>query len=77
MLEHILYNGDPSKDAKLSDLLAKHNGDHNAVTFDKETEYYFTIEKQFENALKVWASGFNGASFSEDDIKREVKLSIY
>jgi len=53
--------------------LGKYNGDSNAVTNDMETDYYFTIEKQFEKALKLWSKGFNGASFSEEDIKREVK----
>jgi secreted Zn-dependent insulinase-like peptidase len=71
-----LYNGNPESDTKLSDLLGKYNGDSNAVTNDMETEYFFTVEKHFEKAVRLWSKGFNGASFSPEDIRREVLLLI-
>ena len=55
LLEHILYNGNPSNNDKLSDHLAKNNGDSNAVTNDMETDYYFNIDKSFEKALNLWS----------------------
>ena len=48
LLEHILYNGDPLSEIKLSYLVAKNNGEINANTSDKDTDFYFTIENNFE-----------------------------
>ncbi len=72
LLEHVLYNGDPSGNNKLSDWLEQGSGDSNASTNDETTEYYFYLEGNYENALAAWSKGFHGGFFSKEDIKREL-----
>ena len=35
----------------MSDLLVKYDGDINASTNDRYTDYYFTVNKRFEETL--------------------------
>lgn len=72
LLEHVLYNGDPSGPDKLSEWLQQGGGDSNAATNDENTEFYFYIEGNYENALSSWSKGFNGGSFTKEDIRREL-----
>ena len=72
LLEHVLYNGDPSGNDKLSDWLQKGSGDSNASTNDEVTEFYFFVDSNYEKSLRSWSKGFNGGGFSQEDIKREI-----
>mmetsp|Transcript_30684 Transcript_30684/g.5537 ORF Transcript_30684/g.5537 Transcript_30684/m.5537 type:complete len:112 (-) Transcript_30684:2173-2508(-) len=54
-------------------FITEHGGDTNAYTDKEETNFYFSIEKDyFKHALKVFSRFFIDPIFSQDQVQREI-----
>jgi predicted Zn-dependent peptidase len=72
-LEHIYFEND---DINISDIFASYNADINASTSRDVTNYYFSIQDDFEKVLTIFLNHFSGVKVSKRTIEKERAIII-
>jgi len=72
-LEHIYFE---NEDVNISDVFASYNADINASTSRDVTNYYFSIQDDFEHVLSIFLNHFSGVKVSQRTIEKERSIII-